>query len=168
MRAAVTLSSSVSLAALAALAASAGASAQGAPNFDAVEIKTTQLADGLYMLEGQGGNIAVSVGEDGVLIVDDQFAPLSQKIMDAIAALSDHPVTFVINTHHHVDHTMGNALFPEANVIGHANAKREQERVGTGVLQLLRGRIPELVAELDGVDVRLIEETFDDGLSIGE
>ncbi len=124
MRAAVKLSSSVSLAALAALACASGAFAQG-QDFSAVEIKTTPLAEGLYMLEGQGGNIAVSVGEDGVLIVDDQFAPLSEKIQAAIAALSDHPVTFVINTHHHGDHTGGNDNFGAAGatIVAHENAR---------------------------------------------
>jgi glyoxylase-like metal-dependent hydrolase (beta-lactamase superfamily II) len=124
MRAAVSIISSVSLAALAAMAAAGGAQAQ-APNFDEVQITTHQLADGLYYLEGQGGNIAVSVGDDGVLIVDDQFAPLSQKILDAIAALSDHPVRFVINTHHHGDHTGGNANMAAtgATIVAHENAR---------------------------------------------
>ncbi len=119
-----TIASSVSFAALAALAASGAASAQ-AQNFDAVEITTHQLADGLYYLEGQGGNIAVSVGDDGVLIVDDQFAPLSEKILAAIAALSDHPVAFVINTHHHGDHTGGNAnmVTAGATIVAHENAR---------------------------------------------
>jgi glyoxylase-like metal-dependent hydrolase (beta-lactamase superfamily II) len=77
------------------------------------------------MLEGQGGNIAVSVGDDGVLIVDDQFAPLSEKILAAIAALSDHPVSFVINTHHHGDHSGGNANMAAtgATIVAHQNAR---------------------------------------------
>lgn len=120
----VTISSSIPLAALAALAAAGGAWAQ-AQDFDAVEITTHRLADGLYYLEGQGGNIAVSVGEDGVLIVDDQFEPLSEKIMEAIAALSDHPVRFVVNTHHHGDHTGGNDNFAAAGatVIAHEHVR---------------------------------------------
>ncbi len=91
-----------------------------------VEIVTHQLADGLYYLEGQGGNIAVSVGDDGVLIVDDQFAPLSEKIMAAIGALSDHPVRFVVNTHHHGDHTGGNANFAAAGatILAHDNVRQ--------------------------------------------
>jgi glyoxylase-like metal-dependent hydrolase (beta-lactamase superfamily II) len=117
--------SAISLAAFAALAAAGGAHTQQAPDFDAVEITTHQLADGLYYLEGQGGNIAVSVGEEGVLIVDDQFEPLSEKIMAAIAALSDHPVRFVVNTHHHGDHTGGNDNFAAAGatIIAHENVR---------------------------------------------
>jgi glyoxylase-like metal-dependent hydrolase (beta-lactamase superfamily II) len=78
------------------------------PDFDAVEIKTTKLADGLYELEGAGGNIGLSVGEDGVLMIDDEFAPLTPKIKAAIEAITDDPVRFLINTHHHGDHTGGN------------------------------------------------------------
>ena len=67
------------LIAFAAVALSFGAHAQQR-NFDAVQIKTTKVAEGIYMLEGEGGNIGVSAGEDGVFLIDDQFAPLSQKI----------------------------------------------------------------------------------------
>ena len=72
-----------------------------------VTIKTKQLSDGLYVLFGQGGNIGLSVGEDGVYIIDDQFAPLTEKINGAIAEITDQPVKFVINTHWHGDHTGG-------------------------------------------------------------
>ena len=77
-------------------------------NFDAVQIKTTQVAPGIYMLEGEGGNIGVSAGEDGVFLIDDQFAPLTPKILAAVKAISDKPVRFLINTHWHGDHTGGN------------------------------------------------------------
>src|SRR6185436_16257754 len=70
-------------------------------NFDAVQIKTHKITDSVYMLEGEGGNIGVSVGEDGVFLIDDQFAPLTQKILDAVKAISDKPVRFLINTHYH-------------------------------------------------------------------
>lgn len=112
------LSACVCIAALAAGAAQA-------QDMSDVEIVAHPLADGLYYLEGQGGNIAVSVGEDGVLIVDDQYAPLSDRIMAAIGELSDHPVRFVVNTHHHGDHTGGNANFGDAGatVIAHENAR---------------------------------------------
>jgi glyoxylase-like metal-dependent hydrolase (beta-lactamase superfamily II) len=82
-----------------------GAAAQ---DFSKVEIKTTELAKGIYMLTGAGGNMGVSVGDDGVFLIDDQFAPLTAKIKAAIAKLSDKPVKFVINTHWHFDHTGGN------------------------------------------------------------
>ena len=102
-----------------------GAQAQGM-SFDEVEIVTHQLDDGLYYLEGAGGNIAVSVGEDGVLIVDDQFAPLSDKIMAAIRELTDKPVTFVINTHHHGDHVGGNEKFAAAGATSRSTCRRRR------------------------------------------
>ncbi|MEP6596696.1 MAG: MBL fold metallo-hydrolase [Ginsengibacter sp.] len=82
-----------------------------AQNFDSVQIKTIKITDKIYMLEGDGGNIGVLVGKDGIVIIDDQFAPLSEKIRTALKALSDKPVRFVINTHFHGDHTGGNENF---------------------------------------------------------
>jgi cyclase len=79
--------------------------------FAKVEMKITPIRAGLSMLEGAGGNIVASVGDDGVYIVDDQFAPLSEKIKAAVKTLSDKPVKFVINTHWHGDHTGGNENF---------------------------------------------------------
>jgi glyoxylase-like metal-dependent hydrolase (beta-lactamase superfamily II) len=98
------------------LAAAAPALAQQR-SFDDVEIKTTKLADGLYELEGAGGNIGLSVGEDGVLMIDDQFAPLTPKIKAAIEAITDQPVKFVINTHYHPDHTGGNEAWGNMDAI---------------------------------------------------
>ena len=98
------------LAALAAalmLAAALDAAAQ-ADRFAKVEIRTTKLADNVYMLQGEGGNIGVSAGEDGVLLIDDQFAPLTERILAAVKAISDQPVRLVLNTHWHFDHTGGN------------------------------------------------------------
>jgi len=82
-----------------------------AQNFDTVIIKTTKVAGSVYMLEGSGGNIGVLVGNDGVILVDDQFAPLSEKIKKAIAAISDKPIKFIVNTHFHGDHSDGNKIF---------------------------------------------------------
>ena len=73
-----------------------------------VEIKTHQVAPGIYMLVGEGGNIGVSTGADGVFMIDDQFAPLTDRITAAVAALSDQPIRFLVNTHWHYDHTGGN------------------------------------------------------------
>ena len=75
---------------------------------DDVVIKSEQLTDSLYVLYGKGGNIGLSVGSDGVYIIDDQCAPLTGKILNAIKEISDKPVRFVINTHYHGDHTGGN------------------------------------------------------------
>lgn len=85
------------------------AAAQAQQNFDAVEIQTLQVRDNIFMLVGAGGNITVQIGEDGVFIVDTQFAPLSEKIIGAIDKLSlGKPIHYIVNTHHHGDHTGGN------------------------------------------------------------
>ena len=86
-------------------------SAQQRVDFSKVEIKTTDLRNKTYMLEGQGGNITVAVGTDGIIMVDTQFAPLHDKIKAAIEKISPLPIKYVINTHFHGDHTGGNAAF---------------------------------------------------------
>ena len=78
------------------------------PDFSTVEIKTEKVAEGIYMLTGRGGNIGVSAGDDGVFVIDDQFAPLTDKIKAAVAAISDKPIRFLLNTHYHGDHVGGN------------------------------------------------------------
>ena len=82
-----------------------------ARNFDTVQIKTIKVTETIFMLEGSGGNIGVLVGKDGIVLIDDQFAPLSEKIKTALKALNDKPVRFIINTHFHGDHTGGNEKF---------------------------------------------------------
>lgn len=91
-----------------------------------VTIKTKQLSEGLYVLFGQGGNIGLSVGDDGVYIIDDQYAPLTPKINSAIDAVTDKPVRFVINTHWHGDHTGGNENFGKAGavIVAHDNVRK--------------------------------------------
>src|SRR5262245_56141073 len=78
------------------------------PDFSKVEVTSTKLAEGVHVLFGRGGNLAVSVGPDAVFLVDDQYAPLTPKIKAAIAAITDKPIRFVLNTHWHGDHTGGN------------------------------------------------------------
>lgn len=94
-------------------------------DMSSVEIVPHQLTDNLYYLEGQGGNIGVSIGEDGVFLVDDQFAPLSRKILDAIATLTDQPVRYVFNTHIHGDHVGGNLNMARqgAVIFAHENVR---------------------------------------------
>jgi glyoxylase-like metal-dependent hydrolase (beta-lactamase superfamily II) len=94
-------------------------------NFDAVVIKPTQVSGNIYMLEGSGGNIGVSTGDDGVLIVDDQYAPLADKIKAALRGLSSGDLKFVLNTHFHGDHTGGNPIFGrEATIVAHTNVRK--------------------------------------------
>lgn len=95
-------------------------------DFSKVEIKVQKVADGIYMLTGAGGNIGVSVGEDGIVIVDDQFAPLAPKIQAALKGITDKPVRFVLNTHYHGDHTGGNTEFGKngSTIIAHDNVRK--------------------------------------------
>jgi cyclase len=95
-------------------------------DFSKVEITSQKLADGVYVLFGQGGNIGVSAGKDGVFIVDDQYAPLTAKIRAAIERLSDKPVRFVLNTHWHGDHTGGNENMAGAGavIVAHENVRK--------------------------------------------
>src|SRR3954470_3720924 len=98
---------------------------QAQQDFSKVEVKSTHVAGNIYMLTGSGGNIGVSVGPDGILIVDDQFAPLADKIASALKDLNPGKLQFVLNTHHHGDHTGGNAHFgQEANIIAHTNVRK--------------------------------------------
>ena len=111
------------IAAVVVVAASAPALAQR--DFDAIEIKVTRVAGKVYMLEGAGGNIGVSAGDDGLLMIDDQFAPLAPKIKAALRDIAEGELKFVINTHWHGDHTGGNEVFgAEATIIAHHNVRR--------------------------------------------
>jgi glyoxylase-like metal-dependent hydrolase (beta-lactamase superfamily II) len=95
-------------------------------DFDTVKIKTTKLTESIYMLEGSGGNIGVLVGNDGIVIIDDQFAPLTEKIKAALSQISSKPVKFVINTHFHGDHAGGNENFGSqgAIIVAHDNTRK--------------------------------------------
>jgi cyclase len=96
-----------------------------AQDYSKVEIKVTKVAGNVYMLEGAGGNIGVSVGSDGILIVDDQFAPLADKIKAALKTLGEGKLKFVLNTHYHGDHTGGNIAFgPDAPIIAQTNVRK--------------------------------------------
>lgn len=103
-------------------------------DFSKVEIKATKAAGNVYMLEGSGGNIGVSTGPDGTLIIDDQFEELAPKIREAIKKLGDRPLRYLLNTHHHPDHTGGNTKFNDATIIAHENTRKrlasDPRRVG--------------------------------------
>jgi cyclase len=134
------------LAAAALLRPSAGAAQQ---NFDNVQIRAHHVAGSVYYLEGQGGNIGLSVGQDGVVMIDDQFAPLTDRILAAIRELSDGDIRFVINTHVHPDHTGGN------------------ENLGRmGILILARDEVRVRLAASGRPEEALPVVTFSDALTI--
>jgi glyoxylase-like metal-dependent hydrolase (beta-lactamase superfamily II) len=95
-------------------------------DFSAVEIKAEKVADGIYMLTGAGGNIGLSVGKSGTYVIDDQYAPLTDKILAAIRMITPDPVRFVVNTHWHGDHTGGNENLGKAGalLVAHENVRR--------------------------------------------
>lgn len=103
----------------------------GQEDFSKVQIKVAKVGGSVYMLEGAGGNIGASVGEDGIVVVDDQYAPLADKIQAALKGITDKPVRFVINTHYHEDHTGGNGYFQkQAPIIAHDNVRKRLESGG--------------------------------------
>ena len=108
------------------------AAALAQPDWDKIEIQTSKIADGIYMLQGAGGNIGLSVGADGAFVIDDQYAPLSDKIMAAIRDVTDQPVEFVLNTHYHGDHSGGNEAFGKAgaHIVAHDNVRKRLEEGG--------------------------------------
>jgi glyoxylase-like metal-dependent hydrolase (beta-lactamase superfamily II) len=105
-------------------------------DFSKVEVKATRLGGSVYVLEGAGGNIAASVGEDGIVLVDDEFAPLAEKIRAALKGLgiTDKPVRYVINTHYHGDHAGGNVPFAQggATLIAQDNVRKRLAAGGRG------------------------------------
>jgi glyoxylase-like metal-dependent hydrolase (beta-lactamase superfamily II) len=144
-------------------------------DFSKVQIKVTKVSGNIYMLEGEGGNIAASVGEDGIVIVDNQFAPLAEKIQAALKDLkvTDKPVRFVINTHYHGDHTGGNEPFANtgSTVIAQDNVRKRLQTGGTAgnggsikmeVKPAPKGALPVITFEhdvtvhLNGEDIRAL------------
>jgi len=149
--------------------------AQQEPDWSKVQIKVTRVSGNIYMLEGQGGNIAASVGEDGIVIVDDQFAPLADKIQAALKDLkiTDKPVRFVINTHYHGDHTGGNEPFANtgSTVIAQDNVRKRLVSGGAAgnggsikmeVKPAPKGQLPiitfehDVTVHLNGEDIRAL------------
>jgi len=141
-------------------------------DFSKVQIKVGKVAGSVYMLEGAGGNIGASVGEDGIVIVDDQYAPLADKIQAALRGITDKPVRFIINTHYHGDHTGGNAYFQkQAPIIAHDNVRKRLESgghagngasVGMDFKPAEKGALPiitfdhDVTVHLNGEDIRAL------------
>ena len=147
------------------LAASAAFAQQ--QDFSKVQVKVTKVAGSVYMLEGAGGNIGVSVGDDGIVIVDDQFAPLADRIQAALKGITDKPVRFVINTHWHFDHTGGNAYFGKQGTIIAQDNVRERLAAGGKILGMDMKPVPaqelpiitfndRLTVHANGEDIRAI------------
>ena len=137
-------------------------------DFSKVEVKAEKVAGSVYMLTGAGGNIGLSIGEDGVVVIDDQFAPLAAKIQAAIKGLTDKPVRFVLNTHWHGDHTGGNEeLGKIATIVAHDNVRKRlaagsASLVGRKVDPAPKGALPvitfdeSLTVHLNGEDIRAL------------
>ena len=130
------------------------------PDFDKVAIKTTDLGNRIYALEGEGGNITVAVGDDGAIVVDSQFAPLYSKIKAAIAALTSKPVRYLIITHFHRDHTGGAEAFGKdgAVIVAHESVKTH---MAAGTRNGLTGNmVPPAPA------IALPKETYKDAMTV--
>ncbi|WP_017932123.1 MBL fold metallo-hydrolase [Robiginitomaculum antarcticum] len=121
---------------------------EAAPEYS---IETTDLGGGIYMLVGRGGNIGVSFGEDGLIMIDDQYDYMSPAIKTALSAISDEPVRLLINTHFHGDHTGGNAVFMEtgATIVAHHNVhKRLTETTKSDLFDRESGARPDAAPHL--------------------
>lgn len=154
-----------SLALVASLIAAVAASAQ--PDPSKVEVKATRVAGSVYMITGAGGNIGVSVGEDGIIIVDDQYAPLVPKLEAVLKTLSDKPLRFILNTHYHPDHTGGNEqLGKSAPIVAQENVRKRLKEGTTTMFGPMaaqpKGALPivtfndTLTVHLNGEDIRAV------------
>lgn len=108
-----------------------GATCAFAQDMSKVEIKVTKVSGTVYMLAGQGGNIGVCVGDDGIVVVDDEYAALAPKIIAALNGITDKPIKFIINTHYHGDHTGGNEVFARTGTIIAQENVRKRLQSGT-------------------------------------
>jgi cyclase len=141
--------------------------AQGPPDFSKVEIKVSKLSGNIYMLQGAGGNIAASLGDDGILLVDTEYSPLADKIQAALKSIgiTDKPVRFVIDTHYHSDHSDGNAAWGArgATIISNENLRQRLEN-GSAIGNGPGGSIN--IKQPAQPKVALPVITFDDGITL--
>jgi cyclase len=120
-------------------------------DFSQVAIEVTRVAGNVWMLTGAGGNIGLSIGEDGVIVIDDQYAPLAPRIEEAIRRVTDQPLRFILNTHHHGDHVGGNLYFGrQAPIVAQMNVRKRL----AAAPQVEPGALPVLTYE-DGVVLHL-------------
>ena len=129
---------------------------------------TTELASGVFSYVQEGGGLCIANagiirGDSRATVVDALFTPaMTRALLDETARVTSQPIERLINTHHHVDHTLGNALFPpEAEIVAHTKARDEMARAGLGVLPLIERLAPHFAGDLDGVEARLPDATFD-------
>jgi len=110
--------------------------------FEDVKILTQKITPNIYMIQGKGGNIGVSTGVDGVFLIDDQFAPLSERIRKAIRTFSQEPIRFVVNTHWHQDHTGGNESLGKTGtvIVAHENVRKRMS--AEQFIQAFNKRVP--------------------------
>lgn len=136
-------------------------------DFSKVEVKATKVAGNVYMITGAGGNIGVSSGSDGLVMIDDQYAPLAPKIEAALKTISSQPLRFILNTHYHGDHTGGNEHFGKsAPLVAHENVRKRlasgSSRLGQTIPPSPAGALPvvtfndTLTIHLNGEDVRAV------------
>jgi cyclase len=129
---------------------------------------TTELASGVFSyVQANGGlcvaNAGLIAGHESVTAVDALFTPaMTRALLEEASRVSDRPIDRLINTHHHVDHTLGNALFPrETRIVAHARAKEEMQRAGLAALPIIERLAPHFAGQLDSIDERLPDVTFD-------
>ncbi len=129
---------------------------------------TTELAPGVFTyVQATGGfciaNAGLVDGSDGVTAIDALFTPvMARQLLDEAKRVSGRRIARLLNTHHHIDHTGGNAQFPaETEIVAHARAKTEMERVGAGVFEVVKRMAPHFVDDLAGAGYRLPDVTFD-------
>ena len=136
-------------------------------DFSTVEVKSTPVAGTVHVIVGAGGNIGVSVGEDGIVMIDDQYAPLAPKIEAALRLITPKPVRFILNTHHHGDHTGGNEQFGKsAPIVAHENVRKRlaagTTARGNATPPAAPGALPvltfndSLTIHLNGEDIRAV------------